>query len=172
MFNYALFTLSALRSHQTKKGMAVRTSAANFRVMGRQAAGVIGIRFKIDGDEVIAAVRANEEDSLLIMSEQGIGKRTKASEIRLLENKGGKGVAYYKPSDKTGSVKAVLLIANDETIFVVTQDGMIIRTPAESISTLGRTAAGVKIVSLQKDDIIATVSAAPKAPDEEEAEDE
>ena len=156
----------------TKKGMAVRTSAANFRVMGRQAAGVIGIRFKIDGDEVIAAVRANEEDSLLIMSEQGIGKRTKASEIRLLENKGGKGVAYYKPSDKTGSVKAVLLIANDETIFVVTQNGMIIRTPAESISTLGRTAAGVKIVSLQKDDIIATVSAAPKAPDEEEAEDE
>ena len=155
----------------TKKGMAVRTSASNFRVMGRQAAGVIGIRFKMEDDAVIAAVRANEEDSLLIMSELGIGKRTKASDIRMLENKGGKGVAYYKPSAKTGLMKSVLLIADDETIFVVTQNGMIIRTPAESISTLSRTAAGVRIVNLDEGDTVATVSAAPKAPDEMEDED-
>ena len=155
----------------TKKGMAVRTSAANFRVMGRQASGVIGIRFKMENDEVIAAVRANEEDSLLIMSELGIGKRTKAADIRMLENKGGKGVAYYKPSNKTGLMKSVLLIADDETIFVVTQNGMIIRTPAESISTLSRTAAGVRIVNLDEGDTVATVSAAPKAPDEIEDKD-
>ena len=68
-------------------------------------------------------------------------------------------------------MKSVLLIADDETIFVVTQNGMIIRTPAESISTLSRTAAGVRIVNLDEGDTVATVSAAPKAPDEIEDKD-
>ena len=155
----------------TKNGFAMKTAAKNIRVMGRNAAGVTGIRFKQDDDEVVAAVRANDDDSLFIVAENGIGKRMDPTEIRLLTNKGGKGVTYYKPSSRTGAVKAVLLVSNEQTVFVITQNGMLIRMPAESISTVGRTAAGVRIVNLSDGDSIASVSAAPKSP-EEDSEDE
>ena len=154
----------------TKNGVAVKTSASNIRVMGRTAAGVCGIKFKIEGDEVVGAVRANDDDTLLIVAEKGIGKCMKAKEIRLLANKGGKGTMYYKISERTGAVKSVLLVNSDETVFVVSQNGMIIRIPADSIPMVGRIASGVRLVVLAEGDSIATVSAAPKPPEEQEDE--
>ena len=135
--------------------------------MGRNAAGVIGIKFKKSDDEVIAAVRANDDDTLLIITETGIAKRTSAKEFHLLTNKGGKGSAYYRETKKTGVVKAVVPVEEDQTVFIVTQNGMIIRIPANSISVVGRIATGVKTVNLAEGDSIATVSVAPNDEEEE-----
>lgn len=145
----------------TKNGMAIRTAVANIRTMGRTAAGVTGIKFKGE-DEVISAARANNDDTLLIVTEKGMAKRLDAKDMRLLANRGGKGCAFYKLTKKSGSVKAVIPINDNETIIAVTQNSMIIRIPAESIRLVGRTAAGVKVINLADGDSIATVSAAPK----------
>ena len=114
----------------TANGMAMRTRASNVRVMGRNATGSTGIKFKYADDHVVSAIKANDDDIVLIVAENGIGKRMKASEIRLLANKGGKGVTYYRPNRKTGSVVNVLEVKEGETVFAVTQQGMIIRLPA------------------------------------------
>ena len=151
----------------TKNGFAVKTMVSNIRVMGRNAAGVIGIKFKKPDDEVIAAVRANDDDTLLVITETGIAKRTSAKEFHLLTNKGGKGSAYYRETKKTGVVKAVVPVEEDQTVFIVTQNGMIIRIPANSISVVGRIATGVKTVNLAEGDSIATVSVAPNDEEEE-----
>ena len=156
----------------TANGMAMRTRASNVRVMGRNATGSTGIKFKHADDYVVSAIKANDDDIVLIVAENGIGKRMKASEIRLLANKGGKGVTYYRPNRKTGSVVNVLEVKEDETVFAVTQQGMIIRLPASSISILGRTAGGVGLVSLKKSDVVASVSTAPEQPEDEADADE
>lgn len=150
----------------TAKGMAIRTNVSNIRIMGRSAAGSIGIRFKHEEDHVISAIRANDDDTVLIAAENGIGKRMKASDIRLLTNKGGKGAVYYRPNEKTGSIVNVLHIEDDDTIFIVTQQGMIIRVPANSIKVVSRNASGVNLLSLKENDLIASISTAPEQAEE------
>ena len=153
----------------TNNGFAVRTPVSNIRLMGRAAAGVTGIKFKDDSDYVVSVLKANNKDQLLIVTDKGIAKRMNAEDIRIT-NRGSKGVSYYKPTKNTGAINIILIAEDDKTIFVVTQLGMTIRIPASSIKVMSRTATGSKIVNLQKDDIIASVSSAPMQEDEIEEE--
>lgn len=153
----------------TREGLALRFKSDSIRAQGRTGSGVIGIKFKTDTDYVIAAMVANNTDDILVLTENGIGKRTQA-EAFTVHNRGGHGMSYHKANKKTGAVVNVLRISDNNTLITITKDGMIIRTNADVIGTKGRNAAGFKIISLKENDQVILASAAPKTFDEEDVE--
>lgn len=149
-------------------GLGLRTPVSNFRTMGRAAAGVIAMRFKNDDDCVVAATTIkSDHDKICILTQAGFGKRIEAKEIASRDNKGGKGVIVYRPNEVSGGVVSVINAGDDETIIVVTANGMIVRTPAKGITIMGTYARGVHVVNLNDGDSIAIAVDAPK--DEEES---
>ena len=150
----------------TYKGMAIRFSETDIRPMGRVSQGVRGIKLKAD-DYVIGSVVANDDSELLIVSENGMGKRSLISEYKV-QNRGGQGVRTYKINEKTGNVAGIQTVSDDYDIMLITSEGVIIRTGAESISTLRRDTSGVKIMRL--DDGVKVVSVATILKDEETEE--
>lgn len=148
-------------------GFGLRTPVANFRPMGRTASGTIAMRFKKDTDYVVAATTIKSEDSnVCVLSQAGFGKRVAVKDIAARDNKGGKGVIVYKPSDVSGRVVSVLNANDDETIIVVTSNGMVVRTPANGISAMGTAARGVRIVNLKDGDVVVTAVDAPETEEE------
>lgn len=149
----------------THDGFAINTSAQNVPVQGRTARGSIFMRFRSDGDYVVSAIAIRNDDRILTISESGFGNRTPVSEITETKNRGGKGVRIYKESEKSGHMAALLNIHDDETLFIVTSDGMVIRTPVNTIrESKSRTGKGVKLVNLNEG---ATVQSAVVGPAEE-----
>jgi DNA gyrase subunit A len=140
----------------TANGTMLRTDTSNIRPMGRQAAGVKGIKLKAK-DYVIDASVVNEEHTLLVISANGLGKRTKFSQFPSA-NRGAQGVIGYKPTKKSGLVVAVHDVADDDEMFIATSSGKMIRVAASAISELGRSAAGVKVVNLDDDDTVSAIS--------------
>ena len=121
----------------TRGGMAIRFDENDVRPMGRTAAGVRAIRLK-DGDEVVAAVRATDEDAaVLTVTENGYGKRTRIGEYSV-QNRGGQGLKTYQITQKTGEIVGAKKVTGEEDILLVSDDGTIIRMEAGSISLLGR----------------------------------
>lgn len=153
----------------THDGFAINTSAKNVPVQGRQARGVIFIRFKNEHDCIVSTLAVNSEDTVIVMSTNGFGKRIDVKDIPVQKGRGNHGTVLYKPDDKFGSVASVLRADDEETIFVCTTDSMIVRVPAASISKQGRSARGVKVVNLNDG---ATVQSAVVGPAEETDEDE
>lgn len=152
----------------THDGFAVNTSAKNVSVQGRQSRGSHLIRFKSEDDYVVSAIAVNDEASLLTISESGFGNRTPISEIRETVNRGGKGVRIYKESSSGSHMAALLNTHDNETLFIVTSDGMVIRTPINMIrESKSRTGKGVKLVKLENG---ATVQSAVIGPAEEEGD--
>ena len=137
--------------------------------MGRPARGVRGIKLGKD-DEVISLLCVDQTDLILSMAELGIGKRTQLEEYRVTA-RGGKGVINMKITKRTGAVVAVMALAEDEDLVIVTKGGKIIRIDAAKIRKTGRSASGVKLVDLDDDDSIAAASVAPQAPDDEGGDD-
>ena len=126
------------------------------------------IRFKSEDDYVVSAIAVNDEASLLTISESGFGNRTPISEIRETVNRGGKGVRIYKESSSGSHMAALLNTHDNETLFIVTSDGMVIRTPINmSRESKSRTGKGVKLVKLENG---ATVQSAVIGPAEEEGD--
>lgn len=143
----------------TKEGQCIRFAADSIRDIGRVARGVIGIKFKVENDSVIAATTIKgDEDKLLSISELGIGKQTLAGSYSTI-NRGGKGVIAMKLTNKTGKLVSVLSV-NDSNmdLMVLTTSGKMIRVPLESIREAGRNTSGVKIVSLGNKDKVAFAS--------------
>ena len=143
----------------TKEGQCIRFAADSIRDIGRVARGVIGIKFKVANDSVIAATTIKgDEDKLLSISELGIGKQTLAGSYSTI-NRGGKGVIAMKLTNKTGKLVSVLSV-NDSNmdLMVLTTSGKMIRVPLESIREAGRNTSGVKIVSLGNKDKVAFAS--------------
>lgn len=133
----------------THKGMCIRFSINDIREIGRVARGVTGIRFKEKGDCVIAATTiSSDNDKLLTVSEQGIGKQTLAGEYRL-QSRGGKGVIVMKLTSKTGDLVSIVNV-NDENmdLMVLTTKGKMIRVDTNAIREAGRNTSGVKIVNV------------------------
>ena len=114
---------------------------------------------------------ANDDDNILVLTENGIGKRTQADAFTI-HNRGGSGMSYHKANKKTGAVINVLRISNDSTLITITKDGMIIRTNTDTIGIKGRNSPGIKIITLKDDDQVILASAAPKTSDEENVEEE
>ena len=132
----------------TKCGMCIRFKETDVRCTGRASMGVIGMSFG-DEDEIIGMQLDHQGDSLLIVSENGMGKRTYLNEFTV-QKRGGKGVKCYKITDKTGYVVGVKAVNDDHEIMMITTGGIIIQIPMEDVSILGRITSGVKLINLDK----------------------
>ena len=142
----------------TKKGMCIRFKETDVRVTGRVSMGVIGMRFDED-DEVIGMQMANQGDSLLVVSENGMGKRTMISEFSA-QNRGGKGVICYKITEKTGALVGAKLVNDGREIMLITTEGIIIRMSVDDISIIGRNTSGVKLMNIEQNSDIKVASIA------------
>jgi DNA gyrase subunit A len=138
----------------THEGMSIKFPETDVRPMGRPAAGVTSMKFKAKNDYIVSMEVVREDDFILSLSEKGFGKRTKVSEYRE-QSRAGFGVINMKVNNKTGKVLAALAVQEDTDVIVITKDGKILRTEAESIRKTGRSASGVKIVSMSEDDRVA-----------------
>ena len=145
----------------TKKGMAIRFPVDAVREMGRNARGVKGITFKIEGDEVVGALSLKDENQeILTVSEKGFGKRTEANAYRLT-NRGGKGVIAMKLTNKTGDLVGVVATEENHDLMLLTSKGKMIRVSIDSISKTGKNTQGVRIVKLDNDDKVVSVAKTP-----------
>ena len=142
----------------TRKGMCIRFHETDVRVTGRVSMGVIGMRFDED-DEVIGMQKEDQGDTLLVVSENGMGKRTLTSEFNA-QNRGGKGVLCYKITEKTGALIGAKLVNDGREIMLITTEGIIIRMSVDDISIIGRNTSGVKLMSIEQNSDIKVASIA------------
>ena len=151
----------------TREGNAVRFDESNVRPMGRSARGVRGIKLKGD-DCVIGVVNVEEGKKLLTITENGFGKRTEFDDFRLMKNRGGGGVICHNLTEKTGLLAGIISVDDNDDIMMITNEGIIIRTPSSDVSTYSRTASGVIVMRLEEGQRIVNVTKTAK--EEEQAE--
>ncbi|MCQ2497799.1 MAG: DNA gyrase subunit A [Lachnospiraceae bacterium] len=140
----------------TKFGQCIRFKETDVRATGRSSMGVRGMNLT-DLDEIVGMQLDHQGDSLLIVSEKGMGKRTYLEEFTV-QKRGGKGVKCYKITDKTGYVVGVKAVNDDHEIMMITNAGTLIQIPMSDVSTLGRITSGVKLINLDKDVIVAKIA--------------
>ena len=128
----------------THDGQAVRFHESDVRPMGRTAVGVRGIRLK-DGDYVVGAAKAEAGKTVLTITERGYGKRTPVEDYRIT-SRGGSGIRNYMVTEKTGPIVGIKVVDGTEDLLLVTQAGILIRTPVDSIRTAGRATQGVIVM--------------------------
>ena len=138
-------------------GQTIRFKEDQVREMGRNAAGVIGLKFKKPGDAVVACDIARSGATLLHITEQGYGKRTDVDEYPT-KGRGGMGVVGIKIVEEKGPVIGTLVVEDDDGILAVTRQGVMIRTSAADISTQSRSASGVKVITPDADDAVASIA--------------
>jgi DNA gyrase subunit A len=149
----------------TSEGQAIRFKEAGVRGMGRTAAGVRGLKLKSDdeivGMAVVEPTLAKQKVlELLVISENGLGKRTPVEEYKI-QGRGGSGIKTMNVTDKTGKIMSAHVINNTENqdMLVISKGGQVVRTPLKSVSTLGRATQGVRIMRFKKEnDTVATVA--------------
>ncbi len=140
----------------TKHGMCIRFKETDVRSTGRSSMGVIGMNLS-DRDEIVGMQLDHQGDSLLIVSENGMGKRTYLEEFTV-QKRGGKGLKCYKITEKTGNVVGVKAVNDDHEIMMITTEGIIIQLRMEDISTLGRITSGVKMINLDDNVKVAKIA--------------
>ncbi|MEZ5106280.1 MAG: DNA gyrase subunit A [Draconibacterium sp.] len=141
-----------------RSGKAIRFNEEKVRAIGRTASGVKGVTLGGKDDEVIGMVCVQDEnEDILVISENGFGKRSKIDDYRIT-NRGGKGVKTINITEKTGKLIAVKTVSNDNDLMIITQNGLTIRLAVSSISILGRATQGVRLINLKNDDRIASVA--------------
>ncbi len=150
----------------TKLGMCIRFKATDVRPTGRSAMGVIGMNL-MDTDEVVGVQLNTQGNTMLIVSENGMGKKTDISEYAV-QHRGGKGVKCYKITEKTGNVIGAKAVDDTREVMLITTEGIIIRLACRDISTLGRITSGVKLINLDDNVKVATVSKVRKSPSDED----
>ncbi|EAE7020806.1 DNA gyrase subunit A [Listeria monocytogenes] len=154
----------------TKHGQSIYFPEENIRVMGRTAAGVRGIRLRED-DEVIGMEVLEDDEKVLVVTEKGYGKQTPASQYPL-RNRGGMGVKTVTITEKNGNLVAMKTVTGEEDLMLMTVSGVLIRFEIDTVSQTGRSAMGVKLIRLDEDEKVATVTKVPKEEDEVELEEE
>ena len=151
----------------TRHGRAIRFAETDIRAMGRNAMGVRSMDLE-EGDEVISIARVEEGKKVLAITQDGYGKRTEQDEFRT-QTRGGKGIMAMRLTEKTGLLAAQLLVSDDEDIMIITDDGTIIRMPVSDISVIGRVSQGVRVMRVEGESRIVSVTATER---EEEAVEE
>lgn len=151
----------------TKFGQCIRFHETDVRSTGRVSMGVRGVNLQ-EEDEVIGMQLNCQGDYLLIVSENGMGKRTPIGEFTC-QNRGGKGVKCYKITEKTGNVVGVKAINDDNDILLITTEGILIRLECSNISILGRITSGVKLMNLKDGIVVASIA---KVREKDEAEED
>ena len=132
----------------TKQGMCIRFKETDVRPTGRTSMGVIGMNLS-HNDEIVAMQLQVQGDSLLIVSENGLGKRTYLDEFNV-QKRGGKGIKCYKITEKTGDVVGAKAVIDENELMMITTEGIIIQLRVQDISTLGRITSGVKMMNLDE----------------------
>lgn len=140
----------------TKFGQCIRFSESDVRGTGRVSMGVRGMNLE-DNDEVVGMQMTTQGDYLLIVSENGMGKRTLMTEFTS-QNRGGKGVKCYKITEKTGYVVGVKAVNEDNEIMIINTNGIVIRIECKDISIIGRITSGVKLINLSDEDTVASIA--------------
>ena len=140
----------------TKFGQCIRFKENDVRTTGRVSMGVRGINLQ-DGDEVVGMQICTQGDYLLVVSENGMGKRTPMAEFTV-QLRGGKGVKCYKITEKTGNLIGSKAVNEDNEIMMITTEGIIIRTPCAGISVMGRITSGVKLMDVDGDIKVASIA--------------
>jgi len=140
----------------TKYGMCIRFKETDVRRTGRSAMGVIGMNLS-DGDEIVGMQLDHQGDSLLIASENGMGKRTDLDEFHV-QKRGGKGVKCYKVTEKTGYVIGVKAVTDEHEIMMITNEGIIIQISMKDVNIYGRITSGVKLINLNNDIVVAKIA--------------
>ena len=154
-----------------KSGKAIRFEESKTRPMGRNASGVRGITLASDNDEVIGMVSVhNFEDDILVVSENGYGKRSNIDDYRVT-NRGGKGVKTISITEKTGGLVAIKNVSDTDDLMIINKSGIAIRMAVEDLRVMGRATQGVKLINLKGNDSIAAVAKVMKDEDAVEAMD-
>jgi len=153
----------------TRQGMAIRFSETDVRPMGRGAYGVNGISLDAEGegDEVVGMAIAEQDGTLLTVTDRGYGKRSAVEDYRL-QSRGGKGVINIRTTEKNGRVIAVRFVRNEDEVMLITAQGMILRLRVKGISVIGRATQGVRLIQLEEgDQVVAVAKLAEKQEDSE-----
>lgn len=159
----------------TSSGRAIRFNEEKVRPMGRNAAGVRGVKLKETDDEVIGMIAVEDVFStVLVVSENGFGKRTYLNDpkdeepVYRITNRGGKGVKTMNITEKTGKLLSIKNVTDEEDLMIITKSGVAIRMHIDTIRTMGRSAQGVKLINLKGTASIAAIARVPKSEDEDE----
>ena len=152
----------------SKKGQAIRFNEKDARPMGRTAAGVRGMSVDLNNDDAVVGMicvdPSDQETSILVISENGMGKRTALDDYRT-QGRGGKGVKTMQITDKTGKLVAIKKITDNDDLMVTTTGGITIRTAAADLRVMGRATQGVKVIRLDKGDTLADVTVVQSDPE-------
>ena len=142
-----------------RNGRAVRFDESEIRAMGRVATGVRGMRLDDDNDEVVGMIVVNdaENETVMVVSEEGYGKRSQVEDYRKTK-RGGKGVKTFSITEKTGHLVAIKNVTDDNDLMIINKSGIAIRLAVSDVRVMGRATQGVRLINLQKkNDVIASV---------------
>jgi DNA gyrase subunit A len=154
-----------------KSGKAIRFEESKTRPMGRNASGVRGVMLADASDEVIGMIAVNDpESNVLVVSENGYGKRSSLEDYRLT-NRGGKGVKTINVTDKTGKLVAIKNVTDENDLMIINKSGITIRMAVADIRVMGRATQGVKLINIKEDDSIAAVAKVKHEEDDGSEED-
>ena len=140
----------------TKYGQCIRFHETDVRTTGRTTMGVIGMNL-VEGDELIAMQKASQGDSVMIVSEKGLGKCTLTTEFTP-QNRGGKGVKCYKITEKSGNLVGVKAVGVEDEVMLINTEGIIIRIKVADTALLGRVTSGVKLINLKEGETVASIA--------------
>ncbi len=153
-----------------KSGKAIRFEEAKTRPMGRNASGVRGITLANNDDEVIGMIAVNDmESNILVVSENGYGKRSSLEDYRIT-NRGGKGVKTISITEKTGNLVAIKNVTDEDDLMIINKSGIAIRMEVSGLRVMGRATQGVKLINLKGNDSIAAVAKVMKDDEETDVE--
>lgn len=153
-----------------RSGKAIRFNESTVRPMGRTASGVTGIRFSDTSDEVIGMICIDDPSkSVLVVSENGYGKRTELDDYRIT-NRGGKGVKTINVTSKTGLLIAIKSVTDNEDIMIINKSGLTIRLAVANLRLMGRATQGVRLINIKSGDSIAAVTDVVAASEEDDKE--
>ena len=154
-----------------KSGKAIRFEEGKTRPMGRNASGVRGITLADDNDEVVGMISVDDmESNILVVSENGYGKRSSLEDYRIT-NRGGKGVKTISITEKTGNLVAIKNVTDDDDLMIINKSGIAIRLEVSDLRVMGRATQGVRLINLKGKDSIAAVAKVLHEEDEIEVED-
>jgi DNA gyrase subunit A len=140
----------------SRSGQAIRFHENEVREMGRTAGGVKGIELE-KGDEVVGMVMLKRDASILVVSENGYGKRSELREYKV-QHRGGSGLITMKANEKTGKMVRIMEVVDDDDLMIITEKGVVIRQSVRDIKVISRNTSGVRLIKLDKDDSIAAVA--------------
>jgi len=162
-------------SHQIllakRSGKAIRFNEEDVRAVGRTAAGVRGVRLEDDKDEVVGmvCVLPDDEETIMVVSENGYGKRTNLDDYRVT-GRGGKGVKTLQITDKTGGLVSIKSVTDEDDLMIINRSGIAIRLPLSGVRVMGRATQGVRLLKVREGDEIASVAKVRTEEEEEEVE--